>query len=55
MKIENNLNNEDTAGDIEFEFQDDSEEEDEDVDDVSKMHIVVIYIDTYTRFSRVKY
>lgn len=35
VKIENNLSSEDAAGDIEFEFQDDSEEEDDDGDDVS--------------------
>lgn len=37
VKIESNLASEDTSGDIEFEFQDDSEEEDEDVDDIDNI------------------
>jgi len=34
VKIETNASNEDANGDIEFEFQDDSEEEDEEGDDI---------------------
>jgi len=37
VKIESNLNNEDANGDIEFEFQDDSEEEDDDLDDIDNI------------------
>ena len=40
VKIESNINNEDASGDIEFEFQDDSEEEDDDLDDVSNFFVV---------------
>lgn len=37
VKIETNINSEDASGDIEFEFQDDSEEEEDDLDDIDNI------------------